>query len=115
MSEKTAYLVLEDVGGWPGRANLYRVSEPMSAFDGKHETDYVIVYVVPPAKHTYAQCKIVPAHESGGCLESSVRHRGGSFTPHGNPFEDVAHLQGCYTWALAMAGYQLVDPPEVAP
>lgn len=115
MSEKTAYLVEENVGGWPGRANLYRISHPMSAFDGRHETEYVIVYVVPPAKHTYAQCKVVPAHESGGCLEASVRHREGSFTPHGDPFQDEAHLRGCYDWALAMAGYQRVDAPTPEP
>lgn len=101
----TATLHLEEVGGFPGPARTYKLSEPKDF--GTTRTDYVTVWFQKGFKFQDPEVGLVPATETGACAEPSMRRRPGSFVLHDNP-ETPEQIEGAYLYALWSLGVQEV-------
>ncbi|CAM3954196.1 hypothetical protein NONI108955_01320 [Nocardia ninae] len=105
-----AYAVLhaDDLGGYIGPARCYRLDPPVRLGGTDHE--YVTVWVQPGLPHQQAEVGVVAATSTGACATWSMLRQPGSFVLHGDPDTDD-YLDGCYTMALGLLGYQLGDAP----
>lgn len=99
MQKKIARLHIDDVKGYGAYARCYAL-EPV-LFDGPFGYGYLTIVVRDSA------VEVVRANGHGRPAELSVKKHTGSFIPEGNPHERDDHREGCFTWALAMAGYEL--------
>ncbi|MEA1795101.1 hypothetical protein [Rhodococcus qingshengii] len=96
---KTATLVVEDIRGYAGPANCYRLSEPL--FGATH----VVVWSQPAFGSQLPEVVVVPAMPSG-TARNMARLPGSSMLHHEATIEDAA------AWALLTAGgYEIVVPP----
>lgn len=99
---KTATLILEDVKGYAGPANCYRLSEPL------FRADHVIVWAQPSFGMQLPEVVVVPSTSSGRARNMD-RMPGSCMLHHKATIEDAA------AWALLMAGgYEIVVPDPVA-
>jgi hypothetical protein len=93
---------IDSVGGFPGPARCFKVDPPY------HGADYVTVWAQPSfGKHQEPEVGLVPATETGACVELSVKRRAGSYVlPHEPDTQE--RIDGAHWLALVMAGYSEV-------
>lgn len=98
---KTATLILEDVKGYAGPANCYRLSEPL------FQADHVIVWAQPSFGMQLPEVVVVPSTSSGRARNMD-RMPGSCMLHHEADVNDAATL------ALMLAGgYEIVVPDPV--
>lgn len=106
MQKKIARLHIDDVPGYGGYARCYQVSPVI--FDGGLGYGYVTIVVHPKRDHADADVFVFYADGRGRPAETSMKRRGGSFTPLHCPHESGQHyIDGCFVWALAANGYEI--------
>ncbi|WP_069166803.1 hypothetical protein [Nocardia altamirensis] len=103
-----AALHVDNLGGYIGPARCYKLDPPIR-LDGI-DCEYVTVWIQPRLPHQQAEVGVVAATVTGACATMSVMRQPGSFVLHGDPDNDD-YLEGCYTMALGLLGYQLGDTP----
>lgn len=108
----------EDIGGYAGPANLYRLDPPLDDGTGEFH-EHVVVWVQPAlalslkdaagrtiqTKPSIPECAIVSAYPTGAA--KAMNRLPGSYV----------HPAADHAWALLMAGYEVgpPDPPEPEP
>lgn len=98
---KTATLILEDVKGYAGPANCYRLSEPL------FHVDHVIIWAQPSFGMQLPEVVVVPSTSSG-------RARNMDRMPGSCMLHHEADLNDAATLALMLAGgYEIVVPDPV--
>ena len=98
-----AYVVADNLGGWPGKARLYKLDPPARIAGGEHE--HVVIYQQPRFAHQNGELGVVPATEHGAAKTNSVRRQGGSFTLHDDyDPSNSDYVEGAYWMALQMLG-----------
>lgn len=101
----TATVHIEDVGGFPGPARCFKVDPPYQG------ANFVTVWVQPSfGPHQEPEAGLVPATETGACVELSVKRRAGSFVLHDEP-DTQERIDGAYWFSLVMAGYTVAEAP----
>ena len=108
----TAKLILDEVGGWPGRARCYHVDPPANIMGGDH--DHVVVWVQPRYGHQSPEVGVLPSTEFGAAKANSVMRQAGSFTLH-NDFDpaDTTYVDGvCWLALQLLGGYQPAPAEE---
>lgn len=99
---KTATLIIEDVKGYAGPANCYRLSEPL------FQADHVIVWAQPSFGMQLPEVVVVPSTSSG-------RARNMDRMPGSCMLHHEADLNDAATLALMLAGGYEIVAAEVAP
>jgi len=101
-----AQLHLDEVGGFPGPARTYKLSEPITL--GSVTTEYVTVWYQRGYTHQEPEIGVVAATETGACIESSVRRRPGSAVLYFTP-ETPEQIEGAYVYALMPLGVTEIE------
>lgn len=109
----TAHLHIDNLGGHGDLARCYKLDGPRTF--GRRDHEYVVISVRRPWTHIESEVQLYPSTDTGATAEGSVKKYPGSFVAHGDPFTDEAHLEGCFTLALGILGYEIVAAPEPEP
>lgn len=101
-----ATLHIKEVGGYAGANHLTRCYklDTEKVYD-RTPHSFVTVTVTVPQKHMDGEVTLHAATETGSPT-GSMKRRAGSFVLHEAPVTPE-YVEGCFTMALALAGYEL--------
>jgi len=97
----TASLHIDNVGGYPGYARTYKLSEAKS-FAGI-STEYVTIWIQKGFAYQDPEVGLIASTETGASAGTSVRRAPGSFVLHYMP-ETPEQIEGAFAYALMSLG-----------